>query len=41
MTITDSTTRYQQGAWDLSDLLPDAADARVSALLESIERRVL
>ena len=30
VTITDtSTTRYQQSAWDLSDLLPDGADERV------------
>jgi oligoendopeptidase F len=42
MTITDhSITRYQQGAWDLSDLLPDAAETRVTALLQSIERRVV
>ena len=41
MTITDSsTTRYQLGAWDLSDLLPDAADERVAGLLRSIEQRV-
>ena len=34
LTITDSsTTRYQLGAWDLSDLLPDAADERVADLL--------
>ncbi len=42
MTITtdSSTARYQLGAWDLSDLLPDAGEERVAGLLRAIEERV-
>jgi oligoendopeptidase F len=41
VTVTDSsTTRFTPTRWDLADLLPDAADARVDLAIQAIERRV-
>jgi oligoendopeptidase F len=40
--VTDfSTTRFTQGKWDLSDLLPDAADERIDAAVRAVERKVV
>jgi hypothetical protein len=40
ITTDSSTARYQLGAWDLSDLLPDAGEESVAGLLRAIEERV-
>lgn len=37
---TRATARWTQGAWDLSELLPDAEDAEVRRRLEEVEARV-